>query len=244
MRALRTVLLASIAAVALTGGAGSALAKDSAVHTMTVQLPDGGTAHIHYTGNVPPAVMFTAGPAVNEIPVAQVPVAQVPVAQIPVASFPDPASLFFGPSAPFAPLQQISAAMDQQMLAMMHAANAMMPPLAGPSAMPTWSPNGVLDAGLPAIPPGAAHISVISTMSSNGNACTRTMEITRTNGNQRPQVVSHTSGNCDAAGSATFGNVPAPAPHTFSGNTLEVNAQPDQHLAALPMMEAENGFVR
>jgi hypothetical protein len=57
----RNFLLASIAAVAFAGSVGLALASP-AFHRMTVQLPDGGTAQIQYSGNVAPRVTFDTNP--------------------------------------------------------------------------------------------------------------------------------------------------------------------------------------
>jgi hypothetical protein len=57
----RNFLLAGIAAVALAGSVGLALASP-AFHRMTVQLPDGGTAQIQYSGDVPPHVTFGTNP--------------------------------------------------------------------------------------------------------------------------------------------------------------------------------------
>jgi hypothetical protein len=59
MRLLRTVLLAGAAALALgIPGAVSAQTK-----VMTVALPGGGVAEIHYSGNVPPRVVVSEAPA-------------------------------------------------------------------------------------------------------------------------------------------------------------------------------------
>jgi hypothetical protein len=57
----RNFLLAGIAAVAFAGSVGLALASP-AFHRMTVQLPDGGTAQIQYSGDVAPRVSFDTNP--------------------------------------------------------------------------------------------------------------------------------------------------------------------------------------
>lgn len=92
MRNSGKLLLVGLAAAALTGSSALALAGAPARHTMTVQLPDGSTARIAYTGTVRPKVTFDANPF---------------------------AVSFFGPGSPFAQLDRISAQMDRQMAAMM-----------------------------------------------------------------------------------------------------------------------------
>ncbi len=61
MQTARNVLLAGIAACALAGSVGLALASP-AFHRITVQLPDGGTAQIRYSGDVPPQITFGTNP--------------------------------------------------------------------------------------------------------------------------------------------------------------------------------------
>jgi len=53
MRRMHTAILAGAAALLVTGAAVAATAK---THTMEVALPDGGTAHIEYEGDVAPKV--------------------------------------------------------------------------------------------------------------------------------------------------------------------------------------------
>lgn len=53
MRKSRAILLAGLAAVAVSG---AALASGSDSHRMNVQLPDGSVAHIVYQGNIAPEV--------------------------------------------------------------------------------------------------------------------------------------------------------------------------------------------
>jgi hypothetical protein len=91
MRQLRVSLLAGIAAVALAGFAGGAYAQSAQLHTMTVRLPGGGVEQIEYTGNTPPQVSVSTGPA---------------------AIVPMPA--LFGPNSLFAQMDRISAEMDRQ----------------------------------------------------------------------------------------------------------------------------------
>src|SRR5579863_8308821 len=93
MRTLRTALLAGVAASAI-GLSGAALAESPQTHVMTVRLPDGGVEEIRYTGDVPPQIVFAAGPASTDV----------------FAPLPS----FFGPGSPFAALDRISAEMDRQ----------------------------------------------------------------------------------------------------------------------------------
>ncbi len=98
MRFTRNSLLAGIAAIALAGGAGLALAKDPALHSMAVALPGGETAQITYSGDIPPKVNFTADPVGAD---------------------------FYGPAGPFAMLDRISAEMDRDITGMMNEAPLM-----------------------------------------------------------------------------------------------------------------------
>jgi hypothetical protein len=63
----RNAALAGIVA-AVIGCSGAALAQSSNTHTLTVQLPGGGIAEIHYTGNVAPQVTVSSGPAATNAP--------------------------------------------------------------------------------------------------------------------------------------------------------------------------------
>ncbi len=56
MKAVKPLLLAGLASVAVAGYAGFARAGSPDVKTMTVQLPGGGIEEITYTGAVPPQV--------------------------------------------------------------------------------------------------------------------------------------------------------------------------------------------
>lgn len=106
---MRTVpVLAGIAALALAGFSAAALAEN--VHSMTVNLPGGGTERIIYTGEHAPKVVIYRG------------------TQNPFA----PA--YVGWYSPFATLERISAEMKHQMDAMMRQ-TATMPLLAGPNRL-------------------------------------------------------------------------------------------------------------
>ncbi|HEY1798249.1 MAG TPA: hypothetical protein VGG57_19195 [Stellaceae bacterium] len=95
MRTLRVSLLAGIAAVALAGFSGWAHAQSAQIHTMTVRLPGGGIEQIEYTGNTPPQVSVSTGPAA-------------------LAATPT----LFGPDSLFARMDRISAEMDRQATAL------------------------------------------------------------------------------------------------------------------------------
>jgi len=100
MRSVRTALTAAVAALILAGVA--AQAESGNMHTLTVQLPNGGIAKIRYAGDVPPQVTVSPDP-------------------LPIASFAAMPSLFDF-DAPFAELRRISAEMDRQAAQMMREA--------------------------------------------------------------------------------------------------------------------------
>jgi hypothetical protein len=103
MRPMTTLLLAGATIAAVTGlalAAGASPPK-KAFHEMTVQMPNGGVAHIRYTGDVAPKLNFVQGP------------------QSPFA-----AAAFGGPS-PFAEIAHMQALMDRQMTAMLVQAQLM-----------------------------------------------------------------------------------------------------------------------
>jgi len=104
--------LGAATAFALTAFCGLAAAKDAAMHTMTVQSPDGGTVTIRYSGDVAPKVAFGSAPQVVG---------------------------FTGYDSPFAMMQRISSEMDRRMAAMMSQTNAMMAHL--PDTSPTIPAN-------------------------------------------------------------------------------------------------------
>jgi hypothetical protein len=108
MPTIKKSFLAGTAALALAGSCGLALAGAPERHEMTVRLPDGGTARIEYTGNVPPKVTFARNPF---------------------------AVSFFGAGSPFAELDRISAQMDREMAAMMSEGAGMPMPSADPNPL-------------------------------------------------------------------------------------------------------------
>ena len=122
MQRLKTIVLAGVAALAFAGV--SALAANRIEqHTMTVALPDGGVAHIEYSGNVAPKVRFESPTRID---------------------FP-----FWGFADPFPALDQASARMEQEMQAMLRSngldeAALKSLPAGGStySMISTWSANG------------------------------------------------------------------------------------------------------
>jgi len=132
MPSIKSLLVGAAAAAAAVGLAGAAMAAGSHLHTLTVNLPDGGVAVIHYAGDVPPKVTLTPGMA------------------LPAAWGAGP----FGPAwaQPFADLDRIAAQMDRQ-------ANAMLSQAL--NAAPMTAPGRLL-ASFGRLPPGAQSFSFVS----------------------------------------------------------------------------------
>lgn len=139
------------------------------IHHMTVATPDGGQARIDYVGDRAPTVRFLTPEMVRD---------RMPV---PVWS-------------PFAEMEHISAMMDamsadmdRQMAATLYQARQM-------TAMPAPGPNS---ADLRSLPTGTQSWSV-TTISNGKDVCTHAVRIVSTGQNAKPQVVSNTSGDCNA----------------------------------------------
>lgn len=145
MRPTKTVVLAAIAVAGVTG---LALAAGSSVHEMTVDMPGGGVAHIRYTGDVPPKVNFVRTSAGGF-----------------AAS---PAVGFFGEASPFAEMDRISALMDRQMAVMMQQARMMQ--------QQTLQGAPLSSAEFKALPAGPGY-SFVSTLSGDG-VCMKSVQIT------------------------------------------------------------------
>jgi len=176
-------LLASVAALAI-GAAAPALAQ---TRVMTVALPDGGTAQIEYTGNIPPRVSFTSTPTALE----------------PFL----PVSAFFGPQSPFAMIQRISAEMDREAAAMLRYADSVGARAQGGQPIEVAFGN---------MPPGSRSYSFVSTVSGNG-VCARSVEVTSTgNGAPKVVSHSSGNCGPAAAGQVNAATLPgiatAPAP--------------------------------
>ncbi len=129
----------------------------------------------------------------------------------------------FGPVAvdpAFAAMQQISEMLDRQADMMLRQA----------AAMPALLQNGGAQ-----LPPGMHVYSMSSTIGGNG-VCMRSVQITY-NGTAKPQMVSHSEGNCGPAQGSnvpTELNAPAPiAPRLAQPRTYEVKAATPQEQVAM-----------
>jgi len=188
MRKKTIGLLAGIAGLAIAGTAiGATPAKHAQPeatqpdHVLNIAMPDGTIQQIRYSGDTPPAVVFT--------PVSQ---AAVPIA------FGDPFNM-----APFAEFDRIAAAMDRQMDAMLRQASTM-------AAQPV-GPDGKIDeAAFAKMPAGTVHYSFVSSSSGNGT-CSRSVQVTSFGSNQQPKVVSQSSGDCAGVGTPVTPVVGHPA---------------------------------
>ena len=160
------ITLAGVAALALAGVAYAAAAN---TRRLDVALPEGGVAHIEYTGDVAPKVIVSRGIAAD--PVGWPAFAAAPFAM------PE-----------FAALDRIAADMDRQARAVMAQAGA----VAG-------QPFGQLDqVSLARLPAGTVQYSYVSTSTGKG-VCNQSVQVTSTGTGQPPKVVRQVSGNCDVA---------------------------------------------
>jgi hypothetical protein len=163
---LKKLALAAAAVVGAAGLTGVAAAAIQNSHVMTVQLPDGATAHIRYFGDTPPEVRVE------------------PTAGFAPLAWAGPAIGFAGPD--FASLRQAIAEMDRQADLMLAESQDFL--AASPQA------SGLLQADLGKLPPGTTGYSVVSTLTPKG-ICSRSVEY-RARGDGQPQVITRTSGDC------------------------------------------------
>ncbi len=173
MRKIQTLLIAGAAAAALALGGAAAVASDKAdgTHTMTVQMPGGGVAHIEYTGAVKPRVTFARGPAAFD------------------PLWPAPRVLFDEAFEPFA-FWPGGVARDIQRI------RTMMREMSAAAALP---PDSALSqAGDGTVAPGSYSYSFTST-TTGGKTCARTVQVTASAGGGKPEVVERTSGDCEDA---------------------------------------------
>jgi hypothetical protein len=113
----------------------------------------------------------------------------------------------FGPNSPFALMQQISAQMDRE-------ADAMMRQMQAIAAQPLTGPGQPIQVDMTKLPPGTQSYSFVSTLSPSG-VCSQSTEIIAKGRGQKPQVITHRSGNCGAGavpGAATNVAVPSRTP--------------------------------
>lgn len=179
MRALRNLLLAGAAGIAIAGFSGMAHAGTPArqflkTHVLTLQLPSGVTEQIIYTGSVAPAVRL--GP--------------LPAASMP--AFPEfPA--FLGSGSPFALMQRMAAKMDAELAQMLDETTvfANQPVAASAFGLQPGQMTRLLD-GM--FGPGAQGFSVVATTNGRG-LCSEGYRIT-INGNGETRVVPFHAGDC------------------------------------------------
>lgn len=176
MRRSRLALAAGLVGLAV---AGTAMAATAEMHTMNVELPNGGVAHISYVGDTAP----------------QVSVAPISMQEAALADD----EMF----APFAEMERISAMMERQHQMMMQrvalmqqaAQQNMQNALASGQAQQGMVMTGSLPAG------SSVHYSFTSYSSGNGG-CTQSVQWSSDGSDKQPQVIRTSSGACDAAPAA------------------------------------------
>jgi hypothetical protein len=169
MRLPKSLIVASLAAAAVAGGAMAASGPQ--VHMLIVRLPNGAVEQIRYYGDVPPKVVVMRGPT---------------------AADPLGPAAFFGQSSPFAAMDRISAQMDRQMAAMMAQAHAVQAKALAGAA------GGLQQTAVGQLPAGAQSVQTVSTFS-GGHACTKSVEVISQGAGKAPQVISKSSGDCAPA---------------------------------------------
>lgn len=184
MKKTRKWLVAGAAAVIVAGTAAIAEAQSPTWHSMTVTLPGGGVEHVTYSGDVRPEIVV--------MPNAR-------FANSVLAPFTRPL-LSFWEDPVFADMDRISAQMDREMNAMMQQA----------ATLQAGARQGVYNASLGKVAPGTVEYSQISTWSRNG-VCTRTMRLTSSGDDRKPQMVSSTSGDCGGTRATTPSGTAIPA---------------------------------
>lgn len=196
----------------LAGVAAVALAGTALAHTLTVQLPGGATEYVQYSGDIAPQISFGT---------------------IPIAAGPSSA---FGPNSPFALMQQISAQMDRETAAMMNEINQLQSAAFSSFA----NPGPTMQAAMTNVPPGTQSYSFVSTLSPSG-VCSQSMQITSNGPGQKPQIVTHSSGNCGAMGVGGPTSVAAP---DESPATAPVQPQAHSYQANAAASPAYRGMLR
>ena len=171
----------AFAGVAATAFAGTAVAATAGRHVMEVALPNGGTAHIEYYGDVAPKV--TIAPA---------PFAPFSPGWAPMA-FPD-----------FEKFDRVFDRLEKQRQALIKQMRRVPRNGVGSRVAPI---NVVSYGDLPA---GTNSVSVVS-VSNGGGTCTRTTEVTSQGEGKPPKVVTNVTGTCGPASAPPTSTRPAPA---------------------------------
>jgi hypothetical protein len=168
------------AAAVILAGTAAYAESRTTVHHLSIRVPGLGVERIDYTGNVAPNVVVLP----DALPAA----ANMPV--------------FY---APFAELNRISAEMNGMAAQMDREMAVSLARFRQP-----WSGrDGLYHASIAAMPAGASSFSFVSTVSGS-NVCSRMVQITGMGSGKKPDVVTHTSGNCgNADNSAVFSDRPA-----------------------------------
>lgn len=216
MRSFRDFLLAGIAAVAVAGFSGWASAQTPQLHTMTVRLPGGGVEQIEYTGNTPPLISVSTGPAT-------------------VAAMP----ALFGPGSLFAQMDRISAEMDRQAAALFRGTDA----LANNPNLFTGTDLADMPAGShsytfvsTASPSGVCEESMQITATGNGPP----QVVRHTSGNCAP-----TGGAGATIGLPTAQPVPERRPHVIMTRAYRLlRARPDVVLTSAKGAKPYAGLVK
>ncbi len=206
MQSLSKAFLITAGLVAAAGLAGQAFAqqpidRSTAMHRMTVRLPDGSLEVIRYSGDQPPAVTFQGDPD---------------------PAFPFAAALEpFDSASPFAEMDRISAAMDRETAAMLNDARYL--------TQRSANAGNLMNIDLSKLPKGAQAYTMISTTSGKGT-CTRTTEY-YSSGTGKPQVRTSSSGSCGMAqhSPAEPAHVigPRPSPGHQPANVIEASYHPN-----------------
>ena len=195
MQLTKSLLIGGVAALALAGTAALAAGSGTPVHEITVRLPGGGIERIEYAGDVAPQVVVSPAPFGAMWPA-------------PIAFWQDPG---------FAALDRISADMDRRMDTMLRNARAM-------ALVPFAGGQGLNEAALRSLPPGASSWSWSASYSGH-NVCTRMFSVTEPAGGGKPQVVSRQSGYCGgSSGGGAAVESPAPADQNLHTISVKVPA--------------------
>ena len=204
MRKLRTALIAGVVALAATG---AAVAASEHIHVMKVNLPDGGVARIHYTGDVAPRIEVVR--AADGRSLVAVP-----------AGFDDDAAFF----APFAQMDRMMARMEQQHRAMMQQIAQMNQAAAEQDDAPA---GGLVSTG--ALPQGSVVQYSFYSSTNGKSGCTQTVEWRSDGSGKEPEVTRASSGDCESVKPSTTPH-PAAMTEPAAPEKPAVDKKDDTHL--------------